>query len=34
MRERIAAFGGLLVAEPLADRGFRVTAQVPIEGAV
>jgi signal transduction histidine kinase len=34
MRERIAAFGGLLVAEPLADRGFRVSAQVPIEGAV
>jgi signal transduction histidine kinase len=34
MRERIAAFGGLLVAEPLAGRGFRVTAQVPIEGAV
>jgi len=33
MRERIAAFGGWLVAEPLADRGFRVNAQVPIEGA-
>src|SRR6516165_312880 len=32
MRERIAAFGGLLVAEPLASEGFRVTAQVPIEG--
>jgi signal transduction histidine kinase len=32
MRERIAAFGGWLVAEPLADRGFRVNAQVPIEG--
>ena len=32
MRERIAAFGGRLVAEPLAGRGFRVTAQVPIEG--
>ena len=34
MRERIAAFGGALVAEPLAGRGFRVTARVPIEGAV
>jgi signal transduction histidine kinase len=34
MRERIAAFGGWLHAEPLAGRGFRVTAQVPIEGAV
>jgi signal transduction histidine kinase len=34
MRERIAAFGGLLAAEPLADRGFRVAAQVPIEGSV
>ena len=32
MRERIAAFGGRLVAEPLAGQGFRVTAQVPIEG--
>ena len=34
MRERIGAFGGWLVAEPLADRGFRVLAEVPIEGAV
>ena len=34
MRERITAFGGQLTAEPLADRGFRVTAQVPTEGAV
>ena len=34
MRERIAAFGGRLVAEPLADQGFRVTAQVPIESAM
>jgi len=35
MREQIAAFGGQLVAEPAAERrGFRVTAQVPIEGAV
>ena len=32
MRERIAAFGGWLQAEPMAGRGFRVTAQVPIEG--
>ena len=34
MRERIAAFGGWLVAEPVAGRGFRVTAEVPVEGAV
>ncbi len=34
MRERIAAFGGWLHAEPVAGRGFRVTAQVPIEAAV
>jgi len=34
MRERIGAFGGWLVAEPLADRGFHVLAEVPIEGAV
>ncbi len=34
MRERIGAFGGRLVAEPLAERGFRVIAEVPIEGAV
>jgi signal transduction histidine kinase len=33
MRERITAFGGWLHAEPLAGRGFRVTAQVPVEGA-
>jgi signal transduction histidine kinase len=33
MRERIGAFGGWLVAEPRADRGFRVLAEVPIEGA-
>ncbi len=31
MRERITAFGGWLVAEPLAC-GFRVLAEVPIEG--
>jgi signal transduction histidine kinase len=34
MRERITAFGGWLHADPLPGRGFRVTAQVPIEGAV
>jgi signal transduction histidine kinase len=35
MRERITAFGGWLHAEPLAEgRGFRVTAQVPVEGAM
>jgi signal transduction histidine kinase len=34
MRERIAAFGGWLVAEPVAGRGFRVIAEVPVEGAV
>jgi signal transduction histidine kinase len=33
MQERIAAFGGWIVAEPLA-RGFRVLAEVPIEGAM
>ena len=34
MRERITAFGGWLHAEPLAGRGFRVTAQVPVQGTV
>jgi signal transduction histidine kinase len=34
MRERIGAFGGRLVAEPLADGGFRVLATVPIEATV
>jgi signal transduction histidine kinase len=34
MRERIAAFGGQLEAEPLGGQGFRVTAQVPIDGPV
>jgi signal transduction histidine kinase len=29
MRERIAAFGGWLEAEPVAGRGFRVLAEVP-----
>jgi signal transduction histidine kinase len=33
MRERIGAFGGWLVAEPLAC-GFRVLAEVPIEDAM
>ena len=34
MRERIAAFGGWLTAEPTVDgRGFRVNARVPIDGA-
>jgi signal transduction histidine kinase len=33
MRERIGAFGGWLVAEPVAGRGFKVIAEVPIEGA-
>jgi signal transduction histidine kinase len=33
MRERIGAFGGWLVAEPLPDRGFHVLAEVPAEGA-
>jgi signal transduction histidine kinase len=33
MRERIGAFGGWLVGEPLAGGGFRVRAVVPIEGA-
>jgi signal transduction histidine kinase len=33
MRERIGAFGGWLTAGPRADRGFRVLAEVPIEGA-
>ena len=34
MRERIGAFGGRLAAGPGADRGFRVIAEIPIEGAV
>jgi signal transduction histidine kinase len=33
MHERIAAFGGSLVAEPLADRGFHVVATVPSDDA-
>jgi signal transduction histidine kinase len=34
MRERIGAFGGWLVAEPLADGGFHVLAEVPTEATV
>jgi signal transduction histidine kinase len=33
MHERITAFGGSLVAEPLADRGFHVVALVPADDA-
>ena len=33
MRERVGAFGGSLVAEPLDDGGFRVLARLPIDGA-
>jgi signal transduction histidine kinase len=32
MRERIGAFGGWLAAGPAAGGGFRVTAEVPVEG--
>jgi signal transduction histidine kinase len=34
MHERMAAFGGWLVAGPLADRGFHVLAEVPVEAAM
>ena len=34
MRERVAAFGGWLVAEPLPGRGFHVLAEVPVEASV
>jgi signal transduction histidine kinase len=34
MRERITAFGGWLVAEPLPGRGFRVLAEIPVEAPV
>jgi signal transduction histidine kinase len=34
MRERIAAFGGSLMARPGPDGGFHVVAEVPIEEAV
>ena len=33
MRERVGAFGGWLVAGPRPDGGFRVLAEIPIEGA-
>lgn len=32
MHERVAAFGGVLVAEPALDTGFRVFASVPVPG--
>jgi signal transduction histidine kinase len=31
MRERVAAFGGSLIAQPFPGGGFRVSAEVPIE---
>jgi signal transduction histidine kinase len=34
MRERVAAFGGWLVAEPRPGRGFHVLAEVPVEAQV
>ena len=34
MRERVSAFGGSLVAEPLPQGGFHVLARVPIEAVV
>jgi len=33
MRERVGAFGGWLVAGPVAGGGFQVTAEIPVEGA-
>jgi signal transduction histidine kinase len=33
MRERMGAFGGWLAAGPVADGGFQVTAEVPVEDA-
>ena len=33
MRERVDAFGGSLLAERLADGGFRVSAHIPLENA-
>jgi signal transduction histidine kinase len=33
MRERTGAFGGWLVAEPLAGRGWHVLAEIPLDGA-
>ena len=32
MKERVAAFGGSLVAEPVPGQGFRVTARIPVPG--
>jgi signal transduction histidine kinase len=34
MRERVGAFGGWLVAGPVASGGFQVTAEIPVQGAV
>jgi signal transduction histidine kinase len=34
MRERVGAFGGRLVAEPLSGHGFHVLAEIPVEAAV
>ena len=34
MRERIGAFGGWLVAGLVADGGFQVAAEIPIESVV
>ena len=33
MRERVAAFGGSLQAEPLPDGGFRISAVLPLSEA-
>jgi signal transduction histidine kinase len=32
MRERVAAFGGWLAAQPTPEHGFRVLASIPLEG--
>jgi signal transduction histidine kinase len=32
MRERVSAFGGSLVAQPCSEGGFRVVADVPVDG--
>jgi signal transduction histidine kinase len=34
MRERVTAFGGWLIAEPLPGHGFRVLAEIPVEASV
>ena len=31
MQERVGAFGGVLVAEPVPGRGFRVQAHIPLK---